>query len=174
MLQLLDWYKNKHSEYLGSNKPSSLSSNYLHQLSSAVLTPIAQKLGSVVITYDFTSHPLLRYILNNKPSDMAPKLDQHAAMELNSQGKRICKRDGAACDFYVLGYETKMNEVARFIVNQLNFDRLYFYGKDRPIHLSIGPENTHYALIRSRRSDGVRINQKSAQGIATRKLFNHL
>ncbi|MFV8452837.1 hypothetical protein ACNO65_22680 [Vibrio campbellii] len=95
-------------------------------------------------------------------------------MELNSQGNRICKRDGAACDFYVQGYEQRMDEVAKYICTNLEFDRLYFYGKDRPIHISVGSENTRYVLIREKRSDGLRVNKKSAKGSATRTLFDNL
>ena len=35
--------------------------------------------------------------------------------------------------------------VAQWIVVNLPFDRLYFYGKDRPLHVSIAPEN-NYAI----------------------------
>ena len=33
-----------------------------------------------------------------------------------------------------------MREVATWIAANCHFDRLYFYGKDRPIHVSFGPE----------------------------------
>jgi hypothetical protein len=33
-----------------------------------------------------------------------------------------------------------MLEVAEWIAANTPFDRLYFYGKDRPIHVSYGPE----------------------------------
>ena len=105
---------------------------------------------------------------------MAPNLDQHAAMEVNSRSNRICKRDGAACDFYLAGYEQRMDIIAAYITEHLSFDRLYFYGKDRPIHVSIGPNPARYALIRETRRDGVRVNKKSAYGDATLKLFNPL
>lgn len=67
-----------------------------------------------------------------------------------------------------------MDEVASYICKNIEFDRLYFYGKDRPLHISIGPENSRYALIRERRSDGVRVNSKSAKGSATLTLFDSL
>lgn len=126
------------------------------------------------MTYGYTSHPLLRWILKNSPGDMAPDIDQHASMELNSQDSRICKRNGAACDIYVEGYEQRMDEVARFICTHLEFDRLYFYGKDKPLHISVGADNSKYALIRQRRSDGLRVNTKSAKGSATQALFDDL
>jgi hypothetical protein len=50
----------------------------------------------------------------------------------------ICSRIGAACDFFVA--DEDMLEVAQWVVENTDFDRLYFYGKDKPIHISIGPE----------------------------------
>jgi len=32
--------------------------------------------------------------------------------------------------------------VARFIVQNLPFDRLYLYGDERPLHVSVGPEDS--------------------------------
>ncbi|GAB2664168.1 hypothetical protein [Vibrio panuliri] len=172
--RLEGWYRSKHPSYQLSNQPNNSSKAMLSQLIQEILLPLESKLGEVTITYGFTSHPLLRYILQNSPGDMAPEIDQHAAMELNSRGNRICKRDGASCDFYIRGYENKMDKVAKFICTNLQFDRLYFYGKDKPIHISVGPESTRFALIRKRRSDGVRVNSKSAKGSATRTLFDDL
>ncbi|MDE1237855.1 hypothetical protein [Vibrio aestuarianus] len=170
---LIKWHLKKHPAFTGDNKPSSSSYQQLILLQTNILEPLYQ-LGDVSITYGFTSHPLLRYLLSNSPKDIAPSIDQHSSMELNSKGNRICKRDGAACDFYVQGYEQQMDEVAKYICMNLEFDRLYFYGKDRPIHISVGPENTSYALIREKRSDGLRVNRKSAKGSATRTLFDNL
>ncbi|WP_046225220.1 hypothetical protein, partial [Vibrio sp. ECSMB14106] len=113
-------------------------------------------------------------LVDHYTGDMAPDLDQHASIELNTRGSRICKRNGAACDIYVEGYEQRMDEVARFICTHLEFDRLYFYGKDKPLHISVGADNSKYALIRQRRSDGLRVNTKSAKGSATQALFDDL
>lgn len=143
---LLNWHQFKHLQYAGNNTPSTSSHAQLLLLKNEILKPLSE-LGHISITYGFTSHTLLRYILKNSPGDMAPEIDQHASMELNSRGNRICKRDGAACDFY---------------------------GKDRPIHITIGPQNTRYALIREKRSDGLRVNKKSAKGSATHTLFDNL
>ena len=38
--------------------------------------------------------------------------------------------------------DESMLDVARWLVSNTNFDRLYFYGDDRPIHVSAGPENS--------------------------------
>ncbi len=171
---LINWHIDRHPNFDGENLANSKSTKQLQNLTDSILVPLQERFGSVQITYGFTGHSLLRYIQKNSPGDIAPYIDQHASMELNSKGNRICKRDGAACDFYVKGYENRMDEVANYICKNLEFDRLYFYGKDRPIHISIGPDNLHYALIRSTRSDGVRVNTKSAKGTATRDLFNNL
>ncbi|MCG9638749.1 hypothetical protein L1D22_02250 [Vibrio sp. Isolate34] len=171
---LVNWYKCKHPEYLGINTTNELSAAELQRLAAQILQPIEREFGKLTVTYGYTSHSLLRWILKNSPGDMASDIDQHASMELNSKGKRICKRDGAACDFYIEGYETRMDEVAKYICTHLAFDRLYFYGKNKPIHISIGPENNRYALIRQARSDGLRVNMKSANGSATQTLFDDL
>ncbi|EGQ7815759.1 hypothetical protein CGH71_22290 [Vibrio parahaemolyticus] len=173
-ISLLNWHIDRHPNFSGENLANSKSTKQLQYLTKSILTPLEERFGSVQITYGFTGHPLLRYILKNSPGDMAPDIDQHASMELNSKGNRICKRNGAACDFYVEGFEERMDEVAHYICEHLEFDRLYFYGKDRPIHISIGPDNSHYALLRKTRSDGLRVNTKSAKGTATRDLFNDL
>ncbi|AXB30837.1 hypothetical protein DSB67_04290 [Vibrio campbellii] len=170
---LINWYRQKHHAFVGENAPSNASQEQLMLLQAHILEPLSQ-LGELTITYGFTNHKLLRFLLRNSPRDMGPDIDQHASMELNSKGKRICKRDGAACDFYIEGYENRMDEVAKYVCTHLAFDRLYFYGKNKPIHISIGPENSRYALIRQARSDGVRVNTKSAKGSATQTLFDDL
>ena len=172
--ELINWYQTKHVDYLGENPISLHSERQLQHLQNEIIRPLQMRFGAVNITYGYTSHSLLRWILKNSPGDMAPDIDQHASMELNSKGKRICKRDGAACDFYIEGYENRMDEVAKYICIHLPFDRLYFYEKKKPIHISIGPENSRYALIRQTRSDGLRVNKKSAKGSATQTLFDDL
>ncbi|UXI00770.1 hypothetical protein [Photobacterium sp. TY1-4] len=171
--RLLTWHQQKHTSYVLTNSANHQSLAQLEQLCADILSPIEQKFGRISITYGFTSAEFLRHILKHSPGDMAPEIDQHASMERNTRGNRICKRDGASCDFYVEDYRQKMDEIANFIVNTLPFDRLYFYGKDKPIHISIGPEQSHYALIRTPRRDGIRVNKKSGQGDAAKRLFHH-
>ena len=50
-------------------------------------------------------------------------------------GKQICSRGGAACDFFVEGVAT--SDIVRFITQRLNYDRIYYYGNNRPLHVSI-------------------------------------
>lgn len=54
------------------------------------------------------------------------------------KGNLICPRLGAAVDFIV--EDENMREVADWIAANTPFDRLYFYGEDRPVHVSFGPE----------------------------------
>ena len=68
-----------------------------------------------------------------------PQRDQHAGHELNQRGKLICRRLGCAVDFIV--NDESMLEVVQWVVKNTPFDRLYFYGDDKPIHVSYGPNN---------------------------------
>jgi len=115
------------------NNPQQLASYIaMSSLSTILLDPIIDEFGSIDITYGFCSHQLSKKI----PGRIAPKLDQHSAFETNSLGRRICKRDGAAVDFYVTKHMDSMGLVVEWIIENLPSDRLYFYGDDRPIHLS--------------------------------------
>ena len=106
----------------------------LTELAESVLDPIIDYFGPIKLTFGFCSSELAKMI----PGRIAPKLDQHAAHELNSKGKVICPRLGAAVDFIV--EDEDMLEVAKWIEENLEFDRMYFYGKNLPIHISVGPE----------------------------------
>jgi len=106
----------------------------LYDLASHILDPVIEYFGMISLTYGFCSHELGKHI-NNR---VAPKLDQHAAHELNTKKNLICPRLGAAIDFIV--EDENMREVADWVAENTPFDRLYFYGEDRPIHVSCGPE----------------------------------
>lgn len=106
----------------------------LLDLARFVIDPVIEYFGMVTLTYGFCSRELAKAI----PSRIAPKLDQHAAHELNTRKQPICPRLGAAVDFIVP--DENMREVADWIVEHTPFDRLYFYGEDRPLHVSYGPE----------------------------------
>lgn len=107
--------------------------NALHALASSVIDPLIDYFGMIRLTYGFCSPELAKAI----PARIAPKLDQHAAHEHNRFGQHICDRLGAAVDFVV--EDEDMVEVAKWIAENLAFDRLYLYGPDRPIHISYGP-----------------------------------
>ncbi|MCO4764594.1 MAG: hypothetical protein KC502_24000 [Myxococcales bacterium] len=120
------------------------------QLATTILDPITDRFGPVTLTYGFASPALTRHI----NSRIAPSLDQHAGSELNRNGNLVCKRRGQACDLMVDGVDAVT--VARFIAEQLPFDRLYLYGKDRPLHVSIGPEQAG-AVVEMRKGPSGRL-----------------
>jgi hypothetical protein len=138
-----------------SNLPNSLGSyQALRDLAEHILDPVIDCFGSIELTYGFCSAALRR----QTPGRIAPELDQHAAHETNRTGKLICKRLGAAADFLVRDQD--MLAVAQWVVENTPFDRLYFYGKDRPIHVSYGPEKKKeaYELVLTR--NGRRVPRK--------------
>jgi len=106
----------------------------LHDLAVNILDPVIDYFGMIRLTYGFCSHELGKQIKKR----VAPKLDQHAAHELNSKNNLICPRLGAAVDFIV--EDEAMHEVADWIAENTPFDRLYFYGENRPIHVSFSAE----------------------------------
>lgn len=110
--------------------------NSLCDLARAVLDPVVEYYGSIQITYGFASSTLTRNIDGN----IAPRLDQHASCELSRNGRHICDRLGAAVDFLV-EFED-MKEVAQWVAANCAYDRIYFYGHDRPIHVSVGPDQS--------------------------------
>jgi DNA phosphorothioation-associated putative methyltransferase len=123
--------------------------NALYALATQVLDPVVDYFGAIKLTYGFSSSKLASAI----KSKIAPSLDQHASCEVVARsGKMVCSRGGAACDFIV--EDEDMREVAEWIITNIEFDRLYFYGADRPIHISYGPENTRYAAEMHRSPSG--------------------
>jgi len=104
--------------------------NSLYKLSSLLLDPIIDYFGSIRLTYGFCSIDLASKI----KSRIAPKLDQHSSHEYNRLGKHICARLGAAVDFIV--DDEDMVEVSQWIFEHLQFDRMYIYGRNKPIHIS--------------------------------------
>jgi DNA phosphorothioation-associated putative methyltransferase len=107
--------------------------NALFDLASELLDPLIDYFGSIRLTYGFASVGLTKHI----EQGIAPRLDQHAACEHNTRRILVCERGGAACDFIV--EDEDMNEVADWIVRSLPFDRLYYYGPGRPVHISYSP-----------------------------------
>jgi hypothetical protein len=134
---LLNWHEEKHN-FARSNEPSEENSKKaLEQLLYEILLPINRNIAKPVITYGFTSFSLKKFIQKISPNGTAPTLDQHSSYETNSAGSQICCRGGAACDFYIPGVST--SGVVRFITKNLNYDRIYYYGNGRPVHVSIHP-----------------------------------
>ncbi len=117
----------------------------LHDLATAILDPVIDYYGGIELTYGFCSSTLSRKISKH----VAPKLDQHVSYERNQADKRICSRGGAAVDFVVA--DEDMKEVATWICRNLPFDRLYYYGQDRPLHVSFSQKTAGkaYEMITS-------------------------
>ena len=105
--------------------------NALYDLCTTILDPVVDYFGGIRLTYGFSSPELTSKIQGR----IAPKLDQHASHECNRLGRPVCDRLGAAVDFIV--DDEDMLEVAQWVVANVPFDRLYYYGKDRAIHVSI-------------------------------------
>ncbi|WP_305908034.1 hypothetical protein Q9L42_012660 [Methylomarinum sp. Ch1-1] len=109
----------------------------IEQMARTILDPVVDQFGEIKLTYGFCSNELLKQIKRQPKPGIAPQLDQHAGFELNSRNTPICKRPGFACDFYAVNTDSLM--LAKWIINHLTFDRLYYYGKNRPIHISVAP-----------------------------------
>lgn len=161
--QLINWHKNKHN-FSGTNDPAPSSELVLAELTNNILLPLSEKLGAITITYGFTSPELNRFIQRNNSAGTAPGLDQHASCEQNSKGSTICKRAGTACDFWVQGFELNMHEVALHIYQHLPFDKLYFYGRHRPIHVSVASQSLRHLQVMQQSQSGRRIPGKKAFG----------
>lgn len=127
----------------------------IEKIALTVLDPIIEQFGDIKLTYGFCSNNLLKQIKKGPSPGIAPQLDQHAGYEVNSKGNLICKREGFACDFYALNSDSLV--IAKWIVNNLSFDRLYYYGKNRPIHISIAPKNSHAVTLLEKSPTGRRI-----------------
>lgn len=171
-LELITWYQSKHSIAL-NNTPSTLSEIWLKQLINDVLQPLLQ-LGQIQITYGFVGYELNKFIQKNSPAGTCPKLDQHASCEVNGRHTLICDRPGAACDILITGYENRMHIVAQNIVQNLNYDRLYFYGRNRPLHVSVAPENNFSLQLMNTSAAGRRYPGKRACGTNAHKLAAEL
>jgi hypothetical protein len=172
--QLFNWYKNKHAISLDNTPKASESVLSAIVMLETVLLPISKEFGEVKITYGFVSSELNKYIQKNSSSGTYPSIDQHAASELNNSNTHICKRHGLACDFIVNGYEDQMDKVMFFIVNNLNFDKIYYYGKDKPLHVSVGNESERHLQIMNVSDKGRRIPGRKAYGNKAKVLAEEL
>lgn len=117
----------------------------LEALCQHILDPVIDHFGreQFQLTYGFCSKDLKRFLSQKDPETglkngrVDPSRDQHMAHEVNRNGKYYCDRLGAACDFRIVGLES--DRLVEWILEQrLPFDSLYFYGSDRPVHISYG------------------------------------
>lgn len=130
----------------------------LAALANTLLDPITEHFGKPLLTYAFTGLELQKLIQQKSRPQIAPQLDQHAASELNRNGKLICPRGGAAVDFYV----TDLNswQLALWVAQHLPFDRMYLYGAHRPIHLSFHQEPKRQMVLLRQISSGQLVPQR--------------
>jgi len=135
----------------------------LQAIAQNVLDLVVERFGSLKLTYAFCSSELSKII----PSRIAPKIDQHSSYELNKAGNLICDRGGAAVDFLI--DDRSMLGVAKWVVENIHFDRLYFYGDCLPIHVSYGPQETGQIVMMTNKSKN-RIVPK----VITREAFYEL
>ena len=113
----------------------------LANLAVHILDPIRENFGQIELTYGFCSLELSKRIKSN----IYPSLDQHCCSEVNRNGKLLCDRGGAAVDFRVPSANSL--EIAQWIVSNLPFDRLYFYGSSNPIHVSYSKNHTQQVVL---------------------------
>ena len=132
--QLIECGETQHNTGVANCPKQPESYTALFDLATQILDPVIDYFGMIDLTYGFCSHELGKHIKRR----VAHKLDQHAAHELNTKKNLICSRLGAAIDFIVV--DENMREVADWVAENTPFDRLYFYGVDRPIHVSYGPD----------------------------------
>ena len=144
---IINWYQQRHPEWqlANNNNPTANDTQkVINDYKAHILMPIEQYFGLTTITYGFTSFELYKKVQKLSPQHTAPTLDQHTSHEVNSRGNLICKRGGLACDFIVEGFEENMGVIAKYIVQNLPFDRIYFYGNNKPLHVSISPNNSQF------------------------------
>lgn len=120
----------------------------IENLCQHIIDPVINQFGreKFQLTYGFCSTDLKRWLAKKDPETglkngkVSPNLDQHMAHELNRNGKYFCDRTGAACDFKICDLPSDQL-VDWIIAQQLPFDSLYYYGAERPIHISYGPQH---------------------------------
>ena len=147
LCQCSDTWRNSQIE----NVPRELETYHaISELCQQILEPVLTEFGPIELTYGFAGEALTRKIQGR----VAPRLDQHAGYERRPSGEFVCPRLGQAADFRVR--EVSSMVVARFIVERLPFDRLYIYDPDRPLHVSVGPQQAG-AIFEMRTSGARRI-----------------
>lgn len=102
----------------------------LSGIAKNILDPLTERFAKPRLTYGLSCAANSLSI----SSRIAPKRDQHASHELNGSGSPICELGGAAVDFYIPGVDAAT--LAIFVASSLPFDAMYYYGKDKPLHVS--------------------------------------
>ncbi len=138
----------KYSEKINPYPTSQASIQALQDLNYWILDPIIDYFSrdKFKLTYGFCSNDLRLFLEKKDPitgiknGRVAPMLDQHIAHEVKKNGDYYCKRLGASCDFLIVDIGSD-GLVSWILEQRLPFDSLYFYGQDRPIHISYGPQH---------------------------------
>lgn len=123
----------------------------LRGLAADVLDPVIEEFGPIQVTYGFASPALARHV----PGRIDPSRDQHAGHELRPDGRPVCPRLGQAVDFAAAGVCS--GRIAAWIATRGFFDRLYFYGPGKPLHVSVGPERARVIVAMTEGPSGRRI-----------------
>lgn len=123
----------------------------MRRLANDLLEPLRLHFGAPTLTYGFAGPSLTRFIKRR----ISPRHDQHAGHEKNRLGQPVCTRGGFAVDFYVPG--TSVDELVDWMMVNRPIDRLYFYGADRPVHVSLGPDESRKAWWMREIGDGRRM-----------------
>lgn len=129
-----------------ANLPKEMASyRAYYLLATHVLDPLIDYYGPIKLTYGFCGDKLRSLIKKRVSHDR----DQHASFEKKRSGELVCSRGGAACDFIV--EDEDMLEVAQWLVENTPIDRMYFYGPDRPLHVSYKttPDREFYEMLTS-------------------------
>jgi hypothetical protein len=141
------------------NRPRQLATyDAMRELSERVLDRVWDEFGGMQITYAFASGELDKLVHLQPNAQTSRSLDQHAGCELNKDGRPFCKRLGLSVDFHVHGINSAT--VARWVATNTEFDRLYFYGMERPIHVSVGPDNKRQLTAMRRLASGFSIPRR--------------
>ena len=120
----------------------------LKALNQFIVDPVIDYFGraNFQLTYGFCSPDLKRF-LNQKDAATGlkngridPSRDQHMAHEVKRNGRYYCERLGAACDFRIVDVNSD-RLIDWMLAHKLPFDSLYFYGAERAIHISYGPQH---------------------------------
>lgn len=168
---IINWHLKRYPE-VGKQQPSIDSYRAIEHLATTVILPVIERFGPIEITYGFTSPKLLRLIQKVNPQGTSPKLDQHAAHEHSKSGNAFCPRFGAAVDFIAVRNSQNMDIVADWISLNIDFDRLYFYDKNRPVHVSTGPENKKAIQLMTTSKTGKRVPGRKITGKPFSSIFN--
>ena len=126
----------------------------LRGLAESILDPVIEEFGPIEVTYGFASLALTRHVRGR--IDLSR--DQHAGHELRADRRPICPRLGQAADFVIRS--TCSGRIAAWTVAHLPFDRLYFYGSERPLHVSMGPQDARAVVVMVEGPSGRRVPQR--------------